>query len=114
MFDYAVLDSKVQTDSVKPIIRDHEPDVDAQNVYKKLKNYHLKSTKAKIESSIILSYITSAKLGDGSWNGTTEGFLIHWQNQVCLYEKHGPPTDYFSHGQRHIMLQNAVNGTHKL
>jgi hypothetical protein len=49
----------------KAIIRDHEHDFDAQKVYKTLKNYHLKSTKAKIESSVILSYITSAKLGDG-------------------------------------------------
>jgi hypothetical protein len=76
-FVYAVIESKVQTDLEKDIIRDHEHDFDAQQVYKKLKNYHLKSTKAKIESSVILSYITSAKLGDGSWNGTTEALIIH-------------------------------------
>jgi hypothetical protein len=109
-----VLESKVQTDRGKAIIRDHEHDFDAQKVYKKLKNYHPKSTKAKIESSVILSYITSAKLGDGSWNGTTEAFIIHWQNQVCLYEKRGPPTDHFSDGQKRIMLQNAVNGIDEL
>jgi hypothetical protein len=81
-----------------------------QKVHKKLKNYHLKSTNAKIESSgVILSYITSAKLVDGSWNGTTEAFIIHWQNQARLYEKHGPPTptDHFSDGQKRIVLQNA-------
>jgi hypothetical protein len=83
-------------------------------VYKKLKNYHLKSTKAKIESSVILSYTASTKLGDGSWNGTTEAFIIHWQNQLRLYEKHGPPTDHFSDGQKLIMLQNAVNGIDEL
>jgi hypothetical protein len=47
--------------------------------------------------------ITSAKLGDGSWNGTTEAFIIHWQNQVRLYEKDGPPTDLFSIGQKCII-----------
>ena len=113
-FVYAVLESKVQTDRGKAIIRDHEHDFDAQQVYKKLKNYHLTSTKAKIESSVILSYITSAKLGDGSWNGTTEAFIINWQNQVRLYEKHGPPTDHFSDGQKRVMLQNAVNGIDEL
>jgi hypothetical protein len=77
-------------------------------VYKKLKNYHLKSTKVKIESSVFLSYITSANFGNGSWKGTTEAFIIPWQNQVRLYEKDGHPTDHFSDGQKHIMLQNDV------
>jgi hypothetical protein len=113
-FVYAVLEIKVQTNRGKAIIRDHEHDFDAQKVYKKHKNYHLKSTKANFESSVILSYITSAKLGDRSRNGTTEAFIIHWQNQVRLYEKHGPPTDHFSDGQKRIVLQNSVNGVDEL
>jgi hypothetical protein len=93
----------------KAIIRDHEHHFDAQKVYKKLKDYHLKSTKAKIESSVLLSYITSAKLGDGIWNGTTEAFVINWQNQVRLYEKHGSSTDHFSDGQKRLtVLTNFV------
>jgi hypothetical protein len=34
---------------------------------------------------------------------------INWQNQVRSYEKHVPPSDHFSDGQKRIMLQNAVN-----
>ena len=99
------------TDRGKAIIRDHEHDFDAQKAYKKIRNYHLKSTKTKMESLVLLSYITSSKLGDGTWNGDTEVFIINnWQNQVHLYEKHTPPTDRFSDGQKSIMLQNAVNG----
>jgi hypothetical protein len=94
-FVYAVLESKVLTDRGKAIICDHEHDFDAQKVYKKLKDYHLKSTKAKIESSVLLSYITSAKLGDCTWNGTTEAFVINWQNQVRLYKKTVPPLIIF-------------------
>jgi hypothetical protein len=67
-----------------------------------------------MESSVLLSYITSARLGDGTWNGTTKSFIINWQNQVHLYEKHVPPDDYFSDGQKRIMLQNAVNGIDEL
>ena len=111
---YAVLESKVLTDRGKAIIREHEHDFDAQKVYQKIKSYHLKSTKAKMESSVILSYITSTKLGDGTWNGSTEAFIINWQNQVRLYEKHVPPSDHFSDGQKRIMLQNAVNGIDEL
>ena len=111
---YAVLESKVLTDRGKALIRDHEHDFDAQTVYQKLKAYHLQSTKAKMESSVILSYITSSRLGEGTWNGTTEAFIINWQNQVRLYEKHVPPSDHFSDGQKRIMLQNAVNGIMEL
>jgi hypothetical protein len=111
---YAVLESKVLTDRGKPFIRDHEHDFDAQKVYQKIKAYHPQSTKAKMESSVILSYITSSWLGEGTWNGTTEAFIINWQNQIWLYEKHVPPSDHFSEGQKRIMSQNAVNGTMEL
>jgi hypothetical protein len=111
---YTVLESKVLTDRNKALIRDHEHDFDAQKVYQKLKAYHLQSTKAKMESSVILLYITSSRLGEGTWNGTTKSFIINCQNQVRLYKKHVPPSDHFSDGQKQIMLQNAVNGIMEL
>jgi hypothetical protein len=56
-FLYAVLESKVLTDRVKAIIRDHEDDFNAQKVYQNLKTHHLTSTKAIIVYSTILAYI---------------------------------------------------------
>ena len=108
-FVYAILESKVHTDRGKAIVREYEDTFDAQAVYKKLTDHHLKSTKAMIESSTILSYITSVRLGSGEWNGTTEGFITHWTNQVRLYERQVPSSDYFSDGQKRIMLENAVH-----
>ena len=108
-FVYAILESKVHTDRGKAIVREYEDTFDAQAVYKKLTEHHLKSTKAMIESSTILSYITSVQLGSGEWNGTTEGFITHWTNQVCLYECQVPSSDHFSDGQKRIMLENAVH-----
>jgi hypothetical protein len=61
-----------------------------------------------IESSTILSYITSVRLGTGEWQGTTESFILHWQNQVRLYERQVPLSDHFSDGQKRTMLENAV------
>ena len=105
---YAVLEQKVLTDRGKGFIREHENDYDAQKVYQKLVDHHLKSTKAMIDSSSILSYITSVRLGSGVWKGTTEAFIIHWENQVRLYERQMPMTDHFSDGQKRTMLENAV------
>jgi hypothetical protein len=97
---YAVLEAKVLTDRGKAIVREHEEDFNAQMVYQKLKEHHLRSTKAMIESSTILSYITSVRLGTGEWQGTTESFILHWQNQVRLYERQVPLSDHFSDGQK--------------
>jgi hypothetical protein len=105
---YAILESKVLTDRGNVIVREYEDTFDAQEVYKKLTEHHLHSTKAIIESSNILSYITSARFGNGEWNGTIEGFITHWSNQVRLYERQVPLHDHFSDGQKRIMLENAV------
>ena len=107
---YSILEAKVQTDMGKMIVRDHEHDYDAQSVYRKLMQHHLTSTKASMKSSLLLSYITSAKLGNnGDWKGTTENFILHWQNQVRLYERQVPKSDHFSDMLKKVMLENCVH-----
>ena len=108
-FVYAILESKVLTDRGKAIVREYEDTFDAQTVYAKIVEHHLRSTKAMMESSTILSYITSIRLGSGEWNGTVEGFIHHWINQVWLYERQVPVSDHFSDGQKRIMLENCVH-----
>jgi hypothetical protein len=111
---YAILETKVLTDKGKSIVRGYETTFDAQKAYKDLVDHHLKSTKAMIDSASILSYITSSKLGTGEWTGTTESYIINWQNQVRLYERQVPLSDHFSDLQKRIMLQNAVHGIDEL
>ena len=105
---YAILEQKVLTDRGKGFIREHASDYNAQKVYQKLVDYHLRSTKAMIDSSSTLSYITSVRLGNNVWNGTTQAFIIHWENQVRLYERQVAVSDHFSDGQKRTMLENAV------
>jgi hypothetical protein len=80
LYMFAVLESTVKTDRGKAIVRYYEATSDAQKVYKDLSEHHLKSTKALMDSSDILSYISSVRLGSGDWKGTTEAFITHWQN----------------------------------
>ena len=67
-----------------------------------------------MESSTLLSYITSVRLGNGEWKGTTEAFILNWINQVRLYERQVPDSDHFSDGQKRVMLENAVHGLSEL
>jgi hypothetical protein len=66
-FMYAVLERMLQTDQGKAFIHQHEEDFDAQKIYSSLQDYSVKSTKASLDASKLLLYITSAKMGDGAW-----------------------------------------------
>ena len=65
-FMYAVFKCTLQTDQGKAFVHKHEGDFDAQMIYQKLVEYSIKSTKASLDSSKTLAYITTAHVGDGS------------------------------------------------
>jgi len=82
---FAVFERTLLTDVGKLFVHDHENDGNARAVYKKVVDYYLKSTKASLDSSGLLSYITSIHLGSGLWKGSTHNFILHWLDQVCMY-----------------------------
>jgi hypothetical protein len=58
--------------------------------------------------------MTSAKIGDGSWHGAAENFILDWQEQICLYEQLTPSSGHFSDEQKLTMLQTAVHPLQEL
>jgi hypothetical protein len=99
----------VKTANGRAISHEDESAFDAQKAYAELHEHHLKSTKASLSSVKILGYITSAKIGDGSWHGTAENFILNWQEQIRLYERHlTPSSGHFSDEQNLTMLQTTV------
>ena len=109
-FMYSVLCTKLLTSTGKDLVRDHEANQDAQAILAGLDQYHHQSTKAGIDSSELLGYLTTEKLGTGSnWRGTTSEFILHWVNQLRLYDSNvADPNDKFSDRLKLTMLQNAV------
>ena len=105
---YAVFEKTLLTDKGKALVRLHQPTYDAQSIYRELKDYALQSTKAKMDASALLSYITTVKLGDGNWKGTTHAFILHWQDQVRKYHELNPLQKLPTPLQR-TMLENAVH-----
>ena len=77
---YAVFVHVLKTDKGKGTF-------DAQSIYHELQEYTSKSTQASIDAHTLLQYITTTSLSDGSWNGMTEQFVLHWLEQVQLYEE---------------------------
>jgi len=106
---YATFERVLQTDKGKLLVQTYKEDSDAQQIFKELCEDTLRSTQLSIDSSRLLSYITSVKVGDGQWNGTTHGFILHWQEQVRLYELLVDPSAHFNNCQKMHMLQNVVH-----
>ena len=79
---YAVFEKALRTDHGKASVCKYQTTFDAQKVYSAVKTFAEQSTKASIESSTLLAYITSVCIGDGSWKGTSHSFILHWQDSV--------------------------------
>ena len=110
---YSVFDKTILTDRGKEIVRKYETTYDAQKVYKELYDHHHASTLARMTSSNLLAYITTAKIGDGSWNGTTVSFITNWCDKVRQYNKQNPGS-LLNDTIKHSLLESAVNPTAEL
>ena len=106
----AVFTNCVQTDFGKSLIRKFEGTNNAQGLFEELEQHARSSTSAIITASELLSYITTATLGRNTWNGTTSSFVLHWEEQVRLYESYVDAHSQFSPEMKRTLLQNAVNG----
>jgi hypothetical protein len=108
-FIYTVFKQMLETDMGKASVRCHESDFNAQTIYKSLHEYSLQSTKASLDTSKILAYITSARLGNGSWTGKLETFILQWQDKLCQYDKLVKDMERFPASIKRVMLENAVH-----
>ena len=63
---YSVFDRVLKSDKGKAFVRKHEDDYDAQSIFIKLVDYYTKSTRATLELSNLLSYITSVYIDSSS------------------------------------------------
>jgi hypothetical protein len=106
---YSVAESTLKTDKGQELVRIHEEQFDAQKIYKELTEYHAKSTKAIQNASDLLSYITSHRLGEDTWSGNTESYVVHWKETVRQYHELIPVNQRLAEEQQLVMLQNAVH-----
>ena len=111
---YAVFVSVLKTDKGKAIVQNYMGIFDAQSVYQELQEYASKFSQVIIDANTLLQYITISSLSDGSWNGTTRHFVLHWMEQVQLYEELVDISATLSDSANVALLTNAVRGHTKL
>jgi hypothetical protein len=108
---HSVLERILQTDEGKVIVRSHDADRDAQLIYSEFLQVMTKPTEAMMDSGVLLSYLTAAKVSDGTWRGTAKAVVLHWMEKLRLYhELILYPADRLSENTQRALLQTAVQG----
>jgi hypothetical protein len=109
---YDVLNKTVLTNKGKEILRAHHVDRNAQKAYADLCEHYSTSTAAVIDAIDTYKYIITAKIED--WRGDTEKFIMHWFEQVRLYESVAEPDAYMTEQQKIMNLNIAVQSNREL
>ena len=107
-FMYNVFASNLLTTKGKELVRVYQNTYDAQSVYDELREYHRDSEKADGDKSTLLKFIMSSQLTADSWFGTHDDYIVHWKEQVRLYnelETVAPLQDHMLF----LFLSNAVS-----
>ena len=71
------------------------------------------SSKGKTEKCRLYKYVTTTVL-DKSWNGTTEQFILHFNEQCRQLDEVSPPEESLSYTTRLTLLQTAVHSIPEL
>jgi hypothetical protein len=109
---YAIFCSKLKTDFGQKLVRDYESSQNAQAIWKELSNDAEKSTVAQLNATDLLQYTHTARVEN--WKGTTLSFILHYQEQIRLYNQLQPPNEQTSNHAKMIYLQNAVYAIEEL
>jgi len=109
---YAIFCSNLKTDFGRKLVRDHESSQDAQKIWAALSDDAEKSTVAQLNATDLLQYVHTARVEN--WKGTTLSFILHYQEQIRLYDQLQPPNEQTSDHAKMIYLQNAVYAIEEL
>lgn len=110
-FVYGVLESKPILDIRKDLVCEHK-DMNAQVRLAELKDKCKNSTTDRLSADDLLTYVSSEKFEKGLWQGTSEQFVLHWMNQVRIYNNIS--TEKITPKLVMTMLQNAVQEIREL
>jgi hypothetical protein len=111
---YSVFERTLQTDEGKVIVRSHDSDRNAQLIYSEFLQVMTQSTETLMDSGKLLSYLTTAKISDGSWRGTPKAFVLNWIDKLRLFHELTPVADRLSENIQQTLFQSTVIGFNAL
>ena len=77
---------------VRPLSEKHLDNMNAQRVWEEFATHMTTSSKGKAEKHRLHTYVTTTVL-DKSWKGTTEQFILHFNEQFRQLDEVSPPEE---------------------
>ena len=112
-FMYSVFNKCLLSDMGKTIVRKHLDNMNAQQVWEESATHMTTSSKGKAEKRRLHTYVTTTVL-DKSWKGTTEQFILHFNEQFRQLDEVSPPEESLPYTTRLTLLQTAVHNIPEL
>ena len=97
----------------KTIVRKHLDNMNAQRVWEEFATHMTTSSKGKAEKRRLHTYVATTVL-DKSWKGTTEQFILHFNEQFRQLDEVSPPEESLPYTTRLTLLQTAVHNIPEL
>ena len=91
---FSVLDKHLLTDMGKTIVRKYVHTADAQSVWKDFQEHMKSSSKGASEKRRLVQYVTGTVLDD-NYKGTTEQFVLHFNEQFRQLEEISEESEHF-------------------
>ena len=112
-FMFSVFNANLQTDMGKTIVRRHLANTNAQAVWKELNEHMRTSSKGASEKRRLTPYVTNTVLDD-NFKGTTEQFVLHFNEQFRQLEEISEDSEKLPPTVRLTLLQTAVRSINDL
>ena len=97
----------------KTIVRKHLDNMNAQWVWEEFATHMTTSSKGKAEKHRLHTYVTTTVL-DKSWKGSTEQFILHFNEQFRQLDEVSPPEESLPYTTRLTLLQTAIHNIPEL
>ena len=105
---YSVFNKCLLSDMGKTIVRKHLDNMNAQRVWEEFATHRTTSSKGKAEKRRLHTYVTTTVL-DKSWKGTTEQFILHFNEQFRQLDEVSPPEESLPYTTRLTLIQTVHN-----
>ena len=110
---YSVFNKCLLSYMGKTIVRKHIDNMNAQQIWEEFVTHMTTSSRGKDEKHRLHTYVTTPVL-DKSWKGTTEQFILHFNEQFRQLDEVSPPEESLPYTTRLTLLQTAVHNIPEL
>ena len=112
-FMYSVFNKCLLSDIGKTIVRKHLDNMNAQQVWEEFSTHMTSFYKGTTKKHRLHTYVTTTVL-DKCWKGTTEQFILHFNEQFRQLDEVSPPEESLPYTTRLTLLQTAVHSIPEL